>query len=155
MNPVAKRPGEMELGRRYAILRSVIAAWQAKDHEAVLSHMADDIVWHFAAAAVPPVRGKDAARRLLARLGADMHDITWRIFAHAETADRLFVEGVDDYRTTDGRRVAAPYAGVLDFRGDLIVGWRDYVDVGVIERQKAGEPMSAQVVSLLERPPAA
>lgn len=142
------------MGRCYAILRQVIAAWQAKDAEAVLAHMADDIVWHFAAAALPPARGKAAARKLLARLGADMHDITWRIFAHAEAGDRLFIEGVDDYRTTDGKRIATPYAGVLEFRGDLIVGWRDYVDVGVLERQRAGEPLSAQVESLLDRPAA-
>lgn len=139
------------MGTRYDILCKVIAAWQAKDAEGVLAHMADDIVWHYAAGAMPPVRSKATARKLLARLGTDMHDITWRIFAHAEVGDTLFIEGVDDYRTADGHRVAAPYAGVLDFRGDLIVGWRDYVDVGVIESQKAGAPVSAHVESLLDR----
>ena len=142
------------MGRRHAILRQVIEAWQAKDIDGVLSHMADDVVWHYAAPALPPVRGKPAARKLLQRFGADMHGIQWRIFAHAEAGDRLFVEGVDDYTTTDGRRVAAPYAGVLEFRGDLICGWRDYVDLGVMDAQKAGEPLSAQVLALLDRPAA-
>ena len=87
------------MARRYAILRQVIEAWQAKDVEAVLSHLADDIVWHYAAPALPPVRGKATARKLLQRFGADMHGIQWRIFAHAEAGDRLFIEGVDDYRT--------------------------------------------------------
>jgi len=32
----------------------------------------------------------------------------------------LFVEGVDEFRTDEGRVVMAPYAGVLDFRGDLV-----------------------------------
>ncbi len=140
------------MGRRYDTLRQVIAAWQAKDAEGVLAHMAEDVVWHFAAAAVPPARGKAKARKLLARLGGDMHEITWRVFAHAETEDRLFIEGVDDYRTADGHRVATPYAGVLDFRGDLIVGWRDYVDVGVLESQRSGQPMTAQVKELIDRP---
>lgn len=140
------------MGRRYETLRQVIAAWQAKDAEGVLAHMAEDVVWHFAAAAAPPARGKAKARKLLQRLGSDMQDITWRVFAHAETEDRLFIEGVDEYRTHDGRRVATPYAGVLDFRDDLIVGWRDYVDVGVMESQRAGEPMSAQVLELIDRP---
>ncbi|WP_332764416.1 nuclear transport factor 2 family protein [Phenylobacterium sp.] len=143
------------MGRRYEVLRQVIEAWQAKDVDRVLSHMADDIVWHYAAAAMPPVRGKAAARKLLERFQSDMHAIEWRIFSHSETGDRLFVEGVDDYRTSDGKRVATPYAGVLDFRGDLIVGWRDYVDLGVAAQQKAGEPLSAQVESLLDRAPAA
>jgi limonene-1,2-epoxide hydrolase len=142
------------MGRCYGILRQVIEAWQAKDIDRVLSHMADDIVWHYAAAAMPPVRGKAAARKLLERFHGDMHGVEWRIFAYSESDDRLFIEGVDDYRTSDGARVAAPYAGVLEFRGDLIVGWRDYVDLGVIAQQKSGEPLSTQVESLLDRPPA-
>lgn len=140
------------MGRRFDILRQVIAAWQAKDVEAVMAHMADDIVWHYAAPGLPPVRGKEKAGKLLARFQQDMHGINWRIFHHAETEDRLFIEGVDDYTTTDGKRVATPYAGVLDFRGDLIIGWRDYVDLAVLDAHKAGEPLSAQVLALLERP---
>lgn len=140
------------MGRCYAILQHVIQAWQAKDLDRVLAFMDDEIVWHYAAPAMPPVRGKAAARKLLQRFQADMHGIQWRIFAYSETGDRLFIEGVDDYRTTDGQRVAVPYAGVLEFRGDLIVGWRDYVDLAVIEQQKAGQPLSRQVEALLDRP---
>jgi len=140
------------MGRRYDILREVIEAWQAKDIDRVLAHMADDIVWHYAAPGLPPVRGKVAARKLLTNFQADMHGIQWRIFAYAEAGDRLFIEGVDDYHTTDGKRVAAPYAGVLEFQGDLICGWRDYVDLGVMAQQKSGEPLSAQVETLLSRP---
>lgn len=140
------------MGRCYAILQDVIQAWQAKDVDRVLAFMDDEIVWHYAAPAMPPVRGKSAARKLLQRFQADMHGIQWRIFAYAETGDRLFIEGVDDYRTTDGRRVAVPYAGVLEFRGDLIIGWRDYVDLAVIEQQKAGQPLTRQVEALLDRP---
>ena len=79
------------MGPCYATFREVIEAWQAKDVDRVLSFLADDIVWHYAAASAPPVRSKAAARKLLARFQADMHRIQWRIFAHAETGDRLFV----------------------------------------------------------------
>jgi len=140
------------MGRLYSVLQQLIAAWQAKDIDRVLSFMDDDIVWHYAVAAMPPVRGKATAAKLLKRFQADMHGVQWRIFAYAESGDRLFVEGVDDYTTADGKRIAAPYAGVLEFRGDRIVGWRDYVDVGVIEQQKRGEPFTAQVESLIDRP---
>lgn len=140
------------MGRCYALFQQVIQAWQAKDIERVLTFMDDEIVWHYAAAAMPPVRGKAAARKLLTRFQADMHGIQWRVFAWSETGDRLFLEGVDDYTTTDGHRVATPYAGVLDFRGDLIVGWRDYVDLGVAAEQKTGAPLTRQVLELLDRP---
>jgi len=139
------------MGALFSRLTEVIAAWQAKDVEAVLAHMADDIVWHYAAPALPPVRGKAAAEKLLRQFQLDMHDIQWRIFNHAEAGNLLFLEGVDDYRTTDGKRMAVPYAGVLEFRDGLIVGWRDYVDLRVIEAQKAGEPFTKQVETLLAR----
>lgn len=141
-----------ETGRLYPIFQQLIAAWQAGDVETVLSLMDEDIVWHFAAGALPPARGKAAAARLLGRLGADMHAIQWRVFAHAEAGDRLFVEGVDDYTTAAGRRVAAPYAGVLEFRDGRVTGWRDYVDTGVIARQRDGEALTAQVEELIGRP---
>ena len=140
------------MSRLYPILLSLIEAWQAKDVETVLSFMDDDIVWHYAAAAMPPVRGKATAAKLLGRFQADMHGITWRIFAHAETEDTLFVEGVDEYRTAEGRRIAAPYAGVLQFRDGRILGWRDYVDIGVIAQQKGGEAITRQVLELIDRP---
>lgn len=142
------------MDRYYRVLRQVIEAWQAKDIDGVLAHMADDIVWHYAAPGLAPVNGKAAARKLLTRFQQDMHGIRWRIFAHAEAGERLFVEGVDDYTTSDGKRVAVPYAGVLEFRGDLITGWRDYVDLGVIGQQKSGEPLTPHVERLLERPAA-
>jgi limonene-1,2-epoxide hydrolase len=140
------------MGRHLDTLTAVIAAWKARDVEAVLGCLDDEVVWHYAAAALPPVRGKAAARRLLERFVADMHDVNWRIFAAAETEDRLFVEGVDEYRTPDGQTVATPYAGVLEFRDGRIAGWRDYVDLGVAAAQKAGEPRSRQIAELLDRP---
>lgn len=139
------------MGALFSRLTEVIAAWQAKDVDTVLTYMADDIVWHYAAPGQPPVRGKAAAGKLLRKFQADMHDIQWRIFHYAETADRLFIEGVDDYITTGGKRVAVPYTGVLEFRDGLITGWRDYVDLGVIAQQKAGEPFTAQVDALIGR----
>jgi len=136
---------------RIEILRAIIQAWKAKDVEAVLSHMDEEIVWHFAVAAEPPLRGKAQARKFLQRFGAGMNDIRWRVFSYLESGDRLFVEGVDEFRTDDGHTVMAPYAGVLDFRGDLVLGWRDYVDVGVMAAQRGGAPVTDQVKSLVDR----
>lgn len=135
------------------IYLAIIADWKRKDIDAVLSHMSDDIVWHFAAAAEPPLRGKASARKFLTRFGADIAEVRWRVFHHAESGNRLFVEGVDELVAPDGTITAAPYAGVLEFDGDLVTGWRDYVDVGVMAAQRRGEPLSAQVLELMDRPP--
>jgi len=41
---------------------------------------------------------------------------------------------------------------VIEFRGDKISGWRDYVDRGTIDRQKAGEGWPEHVRELVGRP---
>jgi limonene-1,2-epoxide hydrolase len=145
---------ERPMSRRFQILDSVIAAWRAKDIDAALSHMHDDIVWHYAAAIAPPLKGKAQARRFLENFAAQISEVKWRIFDYAENGDRLFVEGVDEYIAKDGARVAAPYAGVVEFKGDLIIGWRDYFDRGVVDGMKAGGAASAQVEQLIARPSA-
>lgn len=140
---------------RFAVFQSVIAAWTAKDIEGALSHMHDDIVWHYAAAIAPPIKGKAGARKFLLGFASQIQDINWRIFDHAETGDRLFVEGVDEYRTLTGARVVTPYAGALTFSGDKIIGWRDYFDSRITDAMKAGGAPSPQVEMLIDRPAAA
>ena len=141
------------MSRKLEVLKTVIAAWTAGDIDGVLVHMHEEIVWHYAAAVAPPVRGKAKARRFLEAFKAQLRDVRWRLFDHAESGDRLFVEGVDEYTATDGAVVRAPYAGVLEFDGDLIVGWRDYVDMGVMQTQRGGGAASDWVLSLVDRPP--
>tara|TARA_R110000796_G_scaffold8843_63_gene30000 strand:- start:9720 stop:10238 length:519 start_codon:yes stop_codon:yes gene_type:complete len=144
--------GESDMSSRFEQFKTVIEAWKNKDIDAVIDAMSDDIVWHYAAAIAPPVRGKKEARAFLERFGGVIGEVKWRIFETAETADRLFVEGVDEYVTKDGVAVAAPYAGVIEYSGDKISGWRDYVDSGAMSQMKAGNPYPEQVKELIARP---
>ena len=137
---------------KLTILLKLISHWRAGDIEAVLRQFHDDIIWHYAAAAAPPLCGKLKARKFLEGFKAQISAIRWRVFDSAESGDRLFVEGVDEYDTLDGVVVIAPYAGVLEFAGPLIIGWRDYVDVGVMEAQRTGAKASAWVTALADRP---
>jgi limonene-1,2-epoxide hydrolase len=139
------------MSEKLQILKRVIAAWTDGDIEGALAHMHEDIVWHYAAAVAPPARGKAKARKFLEGFKAQITEVRWRLFDHAETANRLFVEGVDEYVARDGAVVRAPYAGVLDFDGDLITGWRDYVDVGLMEAQKTGAAASPWLMALIDR----
>jgi limonene-1,2-epoxide hydrolase len=114
--------------------------------------MSDDIVWHYAAAIAPPLLGRSAARGFMQEFAGRIGEVRWRVFDYAESGDRLFVEGVDEYITKTGMRVATPYAGVLDFRGDLICGWRDYFDASGPAAMQAGGKAPAQVEELISRP---
>jgi len=148
----APNPERKSMTGRFAIYQSVIRAWKAKDIDAVLGHMSDDIVWHYAAAISPPLVGKGPARQFMEEFAGRIGEVRWRVFDYAESGDRLFVEGVDEYITKSGARVATPYAGVLDFRGDLICGWRDYFDAAGPAAMQAGGKAPAQVEQLIGRP---
>ncbi len=133
------------------VMLDLIACWKAKDIDGVLALMDDDIVWHYAAAIAPPVRGKAKARKLLEVLSPQISEVRWRIFDYAEREDRLFVEGVDEYVSTEGRLVSAPYAGVVEIKDGRIAGLREYFDLGVVNALKAGEPMPEHVRALIAR----
>ncbi len=136
---------------RLGILLQLIDAWKARDIDGVLALMDDDIVWHYAAAIAPPVKGKVKARRLLEVLGPQIAEVRWRVFDHAEREGRLFVEGVDEYVSTTGHLVSAPYAGVVEFKDGRISALREYFDVGVVNALKAGDPMPEHVRALIAR----
>ena len=132
-------------------LLGLISAWKAKDIDGVLTFMHDDIVWHYAAVIAPPLKGKAKARKLLEGLAPQLRDVTWRIFDYAEKGDRLFVEGVDEYVSADGRLVSAPYAGVVEFRDGKIIGLREYFDMSAVNALKAGADMKEHVRVLIAR----
>ena len=135
----------------FAITRKMITAWRAKDLEGMLVHIDDDIVWHSHVGS-PPIVGKAAMREFAGKLTLQMNDIKWRIFETASNGNRLFLEGVDDFVTNEGRRVVQPYAGILVFKDERIAEWRDYFDRGVFDRLKAGEPMPDYLQALADRP---
>ena len=141
------------MSRKTDILQSIIDVWcHDQDIDAVLAHVSDDLVWHYSAISQPPKHGKTGAREFLEAYKAKVRNPHWRIFRIAETEDALFVEGVDAFDTADGHHAVVPYMGILEFDGDLISGWRDYVDRGVIDSQKAGNGWSDQVKELAGRP---
>lgn len=137
--------------RRYRQFAALIEDWNRGDIPATLERMTDDIRWHVAAGAFAPLVGKDAVRAFLAQLRADMAETRWRIVHHAEAGDRLFVEGVDAYRRTNGIEVAAPYAAVIEFDGDLICAWRDYIDTRRMEGLREGKPAPGHLTALTSR----
>lgn len=133
---------------RHALFARLVTAWNAGDIDGVLAVMTDDVRWHVAAGAFAPLEGKAAVRAFLAQLRSDMAETRWRILRHAEDGDLLFVEGVDAYRRTNGVEIAMPYAAVVEFEGDRIAAWRDYLDTRRMEKLRAGEAVPDHVRAL-------
>jgi limonene-1,2-epoxide hydrolase len=140
------------MSRLYPVLLAVIAAWKTQDVEGVLSHVTDDIVWQNSGGYAPAIQGKAAMREALSKMAPIIAESHWRIFDYAESETRLFMEGVDEFKTKDGHRVAIPYAGVLVFRGGLISEWREYFDGRLSALMKSSAGVPASVDALLARP---
>jgi limonene-1,2-epoxide hydrolase len=131
---------------------NVIESWRQKDVEAVLASLDDDIVWHFAAGSAAPLRGLAQVRPWLAGFAEKIGESRWRLTDFSQSGNTLFVEGIEEYTTLDGVRIVVPYAGVFQFEGRKIVGWRDYFDRGLGQRQREGDPVADYVLELADRP---
>lgn len=132
------------------IVEDIIASWKRKDIDGVLSHVAENVRYHYRVGS-PPLSGPDELRVFLEKFGAGMHDINWKIFRHSQTGNVLMVEGADDFIDADGNRVRTPYMGVFEFEGDKVVGWRDYFNPEIGEKSRAGEELPSYVQELLDQ----
>ncbi len=140
------------MSRLYPVLQAIISAWHNQDVEGVLVHVTDDIVWRNSSGFAPAIHGKAAMRNALQGMAPVIKTNKWRIFDYAESQDRLFMEGVDEFWLKTGEHVAIPYAGVLEFRGLLVHEWREYFDGRISSSMKAGAPMTDEIQSLISRP---
>ncbi len=145
---------ETAMPRLYPVLEAIITAWKQQDVEGVLAQVTDDIVWRNSSGYAPAIRGKAAMRTAPQTMKAAIAPGSnqWRVFDYAESADRLFMEGVDEFRLTTGQHVAIPYAGSLQFRGLLVSEWREYFDGRISADMKAGKPITAEVQEMISRP---
>lgn len=140
------------MSRLYPVLQAIIGAWHKQDIEGVLAQVTDDIVWRNTSGFAPAIRGKAAMRTALQAMAPVIQTNKWRIFDYAESQDRLFMEGVDEFWLKTGEHVAIPYAGVLEFRGLLVHEWREYYDGRISAAMKAGAPMTDEVKAMINRP---
>ncbi len=129
-------------------IEQLIEAWKHGDIDGVLELVHDDVEYHYVVGA-RPLLGKDWVRRFLEKFGAGVSNIRWRITTHAETGNKLLVEGVDDFIDADGIHVRMPYMGIFEFRDGLIYRWRDYTDVGLMSRAQSGEVLPEWLESLV------
>ena len=101
------------MSEKMAIVEALREASINRDDEAFLSHLTDDIEYHYHMGS-RPLLGKEWVQKFLNKYHAITDDVVWRIDRHAESENCLFVEGYEEY--TDlrtGERVAHPYMGFL------------------------------------------
>jgi len=152
----AARPalaGKDKRARLLGVVKSLIATWNdGHDIEGVLNHVTEDVVYHMTSGYKPALSGKAAILATLQTMRPAIQTSAWRLFDSAESGDRLFVEGVDEFWTTSGNHVVIPYAGVFQFRGLLIYEWREYYDGRIGAEMRSGAPLTDELKALMSRP---
>lgn len=116
---------------RQNLLLEFFASWGRSYDELIASFdlLAPDCRW--IQRPIPTLVGPDAARRFLAvaRRTMGLATVDVDVLSMAENGHTVFVERVDHLRRADGSLIAsAPVTGVLDFRNDHVVRWREYFD---------------------------
>ena len=115
-------------------VHAVMQANRDKDDEAFLSHLTDDIEYHYHVSSRPLI-GKEWVAKFLRKYAEITADVVWRIDRHAETEDALWVEGYEEYLDTrTNEKVAHPYMGIFEFRDGKIAKWRDYFEMNPEKR---------------------
>lgn len=138
------------MSKHLETVEQLIETWKSLDVEGVLALLTDDVEYHYAVGERPLI-GKDWVRRFLEKFGQGQSEIRWRIVNHASNGDRLLVEGVDDYVNKHGAHIRTPYMGIFEFRDGKICGWRDYVDLGLVNQAHAGKEFPEWVNELCAR----
>ncbi len=132
--------------------REVMRRISIGDVTSVLPQFTDDISLYPAIGLVGALEGKQAIEQWLHSIVATHLNTQLKIFHSAETDSTLFVEGVDEFDSPDGQHVILPYAGVYEFRGDKICGWRDYLHGPLLKKALAGEAPKDHILKLNDRP---
>jgi limonene-1,2-epoxide hydrolase len=113
-----------------------IAAWEARDVEAILGMMTPDA--RYLNVGLPEAVGRDAIRAFIAPFLAGASQVAWTVHHMAETADGVVMTERTDVFELGDRKLEIPVMGVFEFRGDQICAWRDYFDVPAFQRQMGG-----------------
>jgi limonene-1,2-epoxide hydrolase len=135
-----------------ATLRRVIEGWHRADVDAVIACLHPDVVWNNSGGMRAPITGRETMRKTLEAMKGRLTNNRWRLFDVCQDGDKVWMEGVDEFDTMDGTRVAIPYCGILEFEDGLIRQWREYFDGRLQEDHIAGKGVSEHVEAMLARP---
>ncbi len=108
-----------------AVVMKMIAAWDARDADAISDLFTEDGVLH--SMMIDPIKGRENIRpriKFLVDNATEMHIQPSNI---AVTGNTVFVERTDSF-TFKGHKGSVPVVGVLEIRDGRVAEWREYYD---------------------------
>lgn len=114
------------------LVNSLIDAFNCRDVDRILSHFADDAVYHNMP--MEPVQGLDAIRNVVEMFVNPADSINWETLYSAQSGTTVLNERADHF-VIGGQKVTLPVMGAFDVADGKIVAWRDYFDMATWTRQ--------------------
>lgn len=113
---------------RDRLLADLFAAIDAMDTPGFLAMLTPSAVFRFGSS--PAVHGKDAIGSAVDQFFATIAGIRHDVARQIDDGPILACEGAVTYTRHDATEITLPFANVFELDGDLICGYRVYVDIG-------------------------
>ncbi|WP_405166007.1 nuclear transport factor 2 family protein [Nocardia sp. NBC_01499] len=113
------------------LVRDMCRSWSDPDPDRIAAFFAEDAVYHNIP--LEPVVGRTAIRDFIAGFLATFEGIDFDIHHQITSGNLVMNERTDTLRGAD-RAIPLPVTGVFEVADNTIVAWRDYFDMGVINR---------------------
>ena len=118
------------------VVAELIKANEAKDIDAVLAMLTDDIEYENVGMGV--CRGHDEVRALIGPFMDGAEGFKWEVLAQLESGDTVMNERVDRFFLAGGKQVDVRVAGYFEVSNGKVRRWRDYFDTGKLLTDMAG-----------------
>jgi limonene-1,2-epoxide hydrolase len=106
-------------------------AFGRMDADELIGYFAPDAVYHNIP--MPLLRGRKEIYDSLKGLPSRFKELRIEILHQASVGDIVMNERLD-YFTFSDRQVALPIAGVFELKSGKITAWREYFDLGMLQR---------------------
>jgi limonene-1,2-epoxide hydrolase len=119
-----------------ATVTALIRANEARDVEAVLSLLTDDIAYENVPMSV--MHGHDEVRAMLGPFLGGAERVEWEVLEQVEQGDVVMNERVDRFWLPGDIAIELRVAGLFKVRDGKVALWRDYFDLAVFTEQMNG-----------------
>ena len=115
------------------IVRDFIAAWNARDLDAICTALSPDVRYHNIP--MEPLVGRETVRAAVGPLVEGCTAMDWQVHHIAAGADGAVLTERTDRFTLNGKDLSIRVMGVFEIADELITGWRDYFDLAEWQSQ--------------------
>jgi limonene-1,2-epoxide hydrolase len=119
-----------------ATVTALIRANEARDVEAVLRLLTDDIAYENVPMGV--MNGHDEVRAMLGPFLGGAERVEWEVLEQVEQGDVVMNERVDRFWLPGDITIELRVAGLFKVRDGQVALWRDYFDLAVFTEQMNG-----------------